>query len=189
LILSCSPRLGGNCDDAAEIVLKAAGKREFPSVPEITFLRDYTIFPCTGCHWCSASPEQCPLREKDDSLQLFTMLQNAPELVLIAPIYFYHLPVHLKALIDRSQTYWNLRQKVKNPARPLRKAHIILMGGRKKGEQLFSGSLLSCRYWLDLFGFALDEPLCIYGVDNRGDLLRNDITREGVSSYADKIYG
>ena len=192
MILSCSPRLGGNCDDAAEIVFKAAGAGEVSSVPDITFLRDYTIFPCTGCHWCSASPGQCPLKEKDDSRQLFEMLQNAPELILIAPIYFYHLPAHLKALIDRSQTYWNLQRKVTAPA-PLphsrvRKAHIILMGGRKKGKQLFTGSLLSCRYWLDLFGFELAEPLCIYGVDDRGDLMRNDITREGVASYARAIY-
>lgn len=189
MILSCSPRPGGNCDDAAGIVLNAAKGGKVPPGAEIAFLRDYAVFPCTGCHCCSASPWKCPLREKDDSGQLFEMLQNAQEFVLIAPIYFYHLPAQLKALIDRSQQYWNLRRQVRSPARALRKAHIILMGGRKKGEQLFAGSLLSCRYWLDLFGFELAEPLCMYGVDERGDLLRNSITREGVASYARTIYG
>lgn len=189
MILSCSPRSGGNCDDAAGIVLAAARGGKESSGTESAFLRDYTVFPCIGCHCCSASPWECPLRERDDSGQLFEMLQNARTFVLIAPIYFYHLPAQLKALIDRSQQYWSLRRDVKNPARAVRKAHIILMGGRKKGERLFAGSLLSCRYWLGLFGFELAEPLCMYGVDERGDLLQNPITREGVASYARAIYG
>ncbi|CAK7029181.1 MAG: hypothetical protein DELT_02709 [Desulfovibrio sp.] len=188
MILSCSPRLGGNSDDAAEIVLEAATTAGRPITPTVTYLREYTVFPCTGCNWCAASPGQCPLREKDDSKQLFEMLLNERELVLISPIYFYHLPAHLKALVDRSQTYWNMQRKVQHPVRPSRKAHVILIGGRKQGAELFKGSLLTCRYWLSLFGFEIAEPLVIYGVDERGDLMRNETLRQGVASYACAVY-
>lgn len=180
MILACSPRRGGNCDAAAELVRDAANAHE------PVRLRDHAILPCSGCQACASAPGICPLRDKDDAEKLMRAIDGAPRLVLIAPIYFYHLPAQLKALIDRSQSRWFLPREA---GPPRKKAHIILIAGRKRGDSLFTGSLLTCRYWLDLFGFTLAEPHCIYGVDEPGDLMRDVSAREGLAAYARAIGG
>lgn len=188
MIFACSPRKGGNCDDVATIVRSVAKSGDMPHDAEIIRLRDYAVRPCEGCQRCSASQGRCPLRERDDAQRLFGMLRDASELVIVAPIYFYHLPAQFKALIDRSQILWSARQKDGGPAKAARKAHVILVAARKKGDRLFTGSLQTLRCWLSLFDRDLAEPLCLYGLDERGDLMRNDAARAALTSYARAIY-
>jgi len=172
LILSGSPRAGGNSDNAARAVARAAASASGAEVPAL-FLRDYSVAPCTGCGACEKTPDRrCILDAGDRAPELFAALMAAPALFLSAPIYFYHLPAPLKAFIDRGQSYW-LRRRDKDPERialPPRPAWVCLAAGRTRGEKLFEGGLLTLKYFLATFNFQIRDPLTLYGLDGPKDL-------------------
>lgn len=190
LVLSCSPRRNGNCDTAASLFMQGMGLE--PRLPadkspvDFLALREYSILPCISCGQCARfSGGPCPQEGKDDSGPLLKALYLAPAFCFVAPIYFYHLPSQFKAFIDRGQPQWAIRQTVENAAMPPeRKAWIILVGAREKGEKLFEGSLLTLRYWLKPFGIELAPPLCLYGMDGREDLAGDEESKGWVLDYA-----
>lgn len=186
LLLACSPRHGGNSDTAlgmAHNIIYGPGA----DAPPVTYLRDHSVLPCISCGHCERHKGECPLRARDHSGPLFHALETAPVLILAAPIFFYHIPAQLKALIDRSQAAWMLRYVWKIPRPPRREAHIILMGARQQGLKLFEGSLLSIKYWLDLFGFDLAEPLTLYGLEGPDDMRDKEEPHQAVTRYAEGI--
>ncbi len=193
LILSCSPRAGGNSDHAAALAAEILG------APALR-LREYLITPCIGCGACSrAAPRRpslepragraylgCPLSRSDDSARLLAAFAHAPFVFLTAPIFFYHLPAGFKALIDRMQPFWALREAgdERLAALPERGCGVVLCAGRPKGERLFEGSLLTLRWALGLLNLRLREPLLLRGVDAAGDLAGNPEACEAIRAYA-----
>ncbi|MCC8195018.1 MAG: NAD(P)H-dependent oxidoreductase [Deltaproteobacteria bacterium] len=186
LLLACSPRQGGNCDTAMAIIRQGMGRVNKPA-PPVTFLRDHAVSPCVSCGHCARHRLECPLFARDGSAPLFDALGHASSLVLAAPLYFYHVPAQLKALIDRSQPWWMARDVWGETPSSRRVAHIILIGGRSRGERLFEGALLTLRYWLDLFGFDLAEPLPLHDLDGHGALGQSGERSAQVARYAETI--
>lgn len=208
-ILIASPRPHGNCERAAEAFSKSfAATAGFK--PGVLRLREYRISPCSACDACGRFARQiakqgagapslgdfaagdlhppfgCPLAREDGSPDVLTALATAPALCIISPIYFYHLPAQLKALLDRLQSFWSLRRTgveffaggERRPCRP------ILIGGRPKGEKLFQGSLLSFKYSLDVLGIRMEKPLLLYGLDGPDELDGNREALDRVTAYA-----
>ena len=66
LILSSSPRRGGNSDTLCDEFMQ--GAIESGHRVEKVFLRDKTIHPCTGCGVCSQYKKPCP--QKDDAAEI-----------------------------------------------------------------------------------------------------------------------
>ena len=170
-VFSCSPRSGGNSDTAADFFregIRLAGGRS-----QLFFLRDHVIHPCLGCLRCLEDPRgECFLGSQDQSAPLFQALLTAPMIFIAAPIYFYHLPAQFKAWIDRSQSYY-LRWEQGDPLiRGLasRPAVVNLVAGRRKGERLFEGALLTLKYFLTTFNFYIQEHHAFRGIDASEDL-------------------
>ncbi len=184
VVFACSPRQGGNTDLAAgflDEIFEVQKKNR-----AIIYLRDFLVLPCNGCGACEKGG--CVLDEKDCAAKLFFLLQNASQVVFLSPIYFYHLPAAFKAFIDRSQAYFWKNPDIASPAsRPARKAWAGLWGARPKGEKLFCGTELSLRYFLRIFGFELEPPLLLYGVDACGDILHLAKNREALADFGKKI--
>ena len=64
------------------------------------------------------------------------------------------------------------------PARP---AQVMLVAGRREGRQLFTGSLLTLRYFLWPFGLVpTEEPCLLRGLDGPGDLRAEAATLAGL---------
>ena len=185
-LLACSPRQGGNCDAVADSLCKGLSGQHTAG-PTVTFLRDHPVAPCSSCGSCARQRLACPHLNMDASAPLFDALCKARTLVLVAPIYFYHVPAQLKALIDRSQPWWMARDIWKDPPFSQRNAHIILVGARPKGERLFEGALLSLRYWLDLFGYTLASPLTLNSLDRPEDFRNSPDHQALVADYAESI--
>lgn len=129
-------------------------------------------------------PFGCPLALEDQSAPLLRAMAAAPALCIVSPVYFYHLPALLKALLDRAQSFWALREAGLDmfPGRP-RPCYVILAGARKKGAKLFDGSLLTLKYALHSLNIALVDPLLLYGLDAPGDLDARGDLRELVACY------
>ncbi len=173
-ILACSPRVGGNSDAMAQLV--AQGVRQERKKAHIWYLRDYSILPCTACSACFHHAEQrCVLEDKDQAKHLFQLLEGANPVVLTAPIYFYHVPASLKALLDRGQKYWARRQvqgQASKSAQGYEKFLLpILVAARPRGDNLFTGSMLSLRLFGDLFQRTVGEGSLWRGYDASQDFL------------------
>ena len=97
LILSSSPRRGGNSDTLCDEFMRGAveGNNEVEKI----FLRDKTIHYCTGCSVCSLEKKPCP--QKDDAAGIIEKMLAADVIVMSTPVYFYTMSAQMKTLIDR----------------------------------------------------------------------------------------
>lgn len=71
---------------------------------------------------------------------------------------------------------------------PPRLAHAVLLGGRKRGEKLFDGTLLTLKYFLWPFKRTLGESVCLRGVDKPGDLRADREACASVEALARKVW-
>ena len=96
LIISSSPRKGGNSDTLCDQFLK--GAEEAGHTVEKVFLRNCKINYCMGCGACN-STHTCV--QKDDMKGLLDKMLAADVIVLATPVYFYTMDAQLKTFIDR----------------------------------------------------------------------------------------
>jgi len=187
-LLAASPRAGNTLEAARLFAAGFARKR--PGLSTI-LLNDYRVLPCQACGVCDRQGAVCPQAALDDSRHLFDRLVQAPFLALAAPIYFYHLPAQLKALLDRCQFYHQAatRGEFRQPGFRGRRARVILLGARISGEELFRGSLLSLKWALAPLGFELAEPLLLRGLDSPVDLQTRKDFRELLLDYGEAAAG
>lgn len=138
-------------------------------------LRDYRFSFCRGCDICLENGGECVL-PPDGADEFFGLLAEAVYPVFVAPVYFYALPGQFKALVDRSQKFWG---KGRDFARA-REAGAIMAAGRKRGEKLFEGSLLTLKWFLMPFGFRIGRRLLLRGLDQVGDIMpeHEDLARK-----------
>ena len=96
LIISASPRKGGNSDLLCDQFLLGAKEAGHPV--EKIFLRDHKINYCLGCGVCN-NTHKCV--QKDDMKALLDKMVDADIVVLATPVYFYTMDAQLKTFIDR----------------------------------------------------------------------------------------
>lgn len=98
LILSASPRIGGNsdilCDELAKGVADAGNSTEKVHITKLN------IGGCLGCEACMKNGGICV--QKDDMTLLLSKIMEADSIVFATPIYFYNMNAQLKAVIDRT---------------------------------------------------------------------------------------
>lgn len=186
LILSCSPRKDGNSDEAARLIGEEFAAQR-PNVPfDLRSLSEFIIRPCIACDFCASHPGTCSLEEQDEAKLLLSALcspnPGLPASVIVSPIYFYHLPARLKALLDRSQDSWHLPPQEK-PGRDAKLA-VVLLAARKQGSRLFEGALLTLRYVAAALGLTLIDPLTLYGLDVPNALSGDAEAQTRVREYA-----
>lgn len=97
LILSSSPRRGGNSDTLCDEFMR--GARDAGHFVEKIFLRDKLIHYCTGCSTCSHLQKPCP--QRDDAQEVIKKMIAADIIVMSTPVYFYAMSAQMKTLIDR----------------------------------------------------------------------------------------
>ena len=97
LIISSSPRKGGNSDLLCDEFMK--GAIETGNEVEKIFLKDKMVHPCTGCSVCSMYGKPCP--QKDDAAEIVEKMIAADVIVMATPVYFYTMCGQMKIMIDR----------------------------------------------------------------------------------------
>lgn len=97
LMLSSSPRQGGNSDVLCDEFMK--GALEAGNEVEKIFLKDKRINYCTGCSVCSMYGKPCP--QKDDAAEVVEKMIATDVIVMATPVYFYTMCAQMKTLIDR----------------------------------------------------------------------------------------
>jgi len=108
LVLSASPRKGGNSDLLCDQFI--LGAKEAGNQAEKIFLRDKNINYCTGCGTCFNREEGCP--QKDDMPEVLEKMIAADVIVMATPVYFYTMNGQMKTLIDRTcSSYTEINDK------------------------------------------------------------------------------
>ena len=102
LILSGSPRKGGNSDLLCDEFLR--GAREAGHSVEKIRVAERKVAPCSACYYCRKSGGVCA--RKDDMAEILQKMTDADVLVLASPVYFYSIDAQLKAVIDRTVARW-----------------------------------------------------------------------------------
>ena len=97
LILSSSPRKGGNSDTLCDRFL--AGATEAHHRVEKVSLVEKKIGYCTGCYSCRGSGKCI---QKDDMAEVLDSMIAADVIVLATPVYFYTMCAQMKTVIDRT---------------------------------------------------------------------------------------
>ena len=98
LVLSASPRKGGNSDLLCDQFIQGA-KAAGHTVEKI-WLRDKQISHCVACGACQGNGGQCS--QPDDMAAILDKMISADVLVLATPVYFYSMNGQMKTLIDRT---------------------------------------------------------------------------------------
>lgn len=107
LILSSSPRRGGNSDLLCDQFM--LGAREASNHVEKIFLKDKKINYCTGCGACYGKGA---CAQRDDMAEVLEKMVAADVIVMATPVYFYTMSAQMKTLIDRTcARYTEIRNK------------------------------------------------------------------------------
>lgn len=145
LILSGSPRKGGNSDLLCDQFLR--GAKEGGNQVEKIFIREKKIGYCTACYYCEDHQGTCAI--KDDMAEILHKIKKADVIVMSSPVYFYSIDAQMKALIDRCVAQWTT---IKN------KEFYYIMTAAED-----SGNVMNCT--LECFrGFAV----CLEGSVEKG---------------------
>ena len=101
LILSGSPRKGGNSDTLCDEFMK--GAIEAGNEVEKIFVAGKNIGYCNACYACKDTGV-CVI--KDNMTEVLQKMLDADVIVLSSPVYFYSISAQLKAVIDRTVARW-----------------------------------------------------------------------------------
>ena len=108
LVLSGSPRKGGNSDTLCDVFIKGAKESEH-SVEKIN-IAEKKIEYCNACNYCQRSGGFCP--KKDDMVIILDKIISSDVIVMASPVYFCSINAQMKALIDRCVAKWlNIKDK------------------------------------------------------------------------------
>lgn len=102
LILSGSPRKGGNSDLLCDEFIR--GAKEAGNETEKIRVATKKVAPCIGCYFCSDNGGKCVY--DDDMAEILQKMIDADVIVLASPVYFYSIDAQLKAVIDRTVARW-----------------------------------------------------------------------------------
>ena len=101
LILSGSPRKGGNSDLLCDEFMR--GAVEAGHQVEKIRVQEKKIGYCLACYACRDTGV-CAI--KDDMAEVMQKMVDCDVMVLASPVYFYSIDAQLKAVIDRSVCRW-----------------------------------------------------------------------------------
>ena len=169
LALFGSPRRGGNTEILLDRVLQGATENG-ASFNKIV-LYDPKINPCRELYGCRAKG-LCTI--KDDMDKIFELICDAKAIILASPIFFYHVPAPVKAMIDRCQALWVKKYRLHLPISPIpNRKGIFLAVGATKGENLFVGAKLTVKYFFDAIDVSYSKELLLRRLDEVGAITKH----------------
>lgn len=164
LIISASPRRGGNSDYLCDEFMR--GAQEAGHDVEKIFFHDKKIGYCSGCGVCNTT-HKCV--QKDDMAVVLDKMVEADVLVFGTPVYFYTMDAQLKTLIDRTvPRYTELKGK----------AYLIATLA-DKGKRSTIGTVAAFRGFMECLD-NVEEAGMIFGYNawNKGDIIGNPAVEE-----------
>ena len=158
LVLSTSPRKGGNSDTlAAEFVRGAQNAGHH--VEKIT-LYDKTIAFCKGCLTCQRT-QRCVIR--DDADVITQRMLTADVIAFATPIYYYGMCGQMKTMLDRANPLFPSDYQFRDV--------YLLAAAAEENEHTVDGTVTGLQGWIDCFEKAhLAGTVFAGGVTSVGEI-------------------
>ena len=158
LVISTSPRKGGNSDALADEFVRGA-EEAGNSVEKIT-LYDKTVGFCKGCLTCQ-STQRCVIH--DDADTIAQKMRTADAIAFATPIYYYGMCGQMKTLLDRSNPLFSADYRFRDI--------YLLFATAEKDEHTANGAVTSLQGWIDCFEKArLAGTIFAGGVTSVGEI-------------------
>jgi len=165
LILSSSPRRGGNSDLLCDQFILGA-QESGHDAKKISF-KDKKINYCTGCGTCF-NKKRCS--QKDDMAEILEKMIAADVIVMATPVYFYTMCGQMKTLIDRTCARYT---EVSN------KEFYFIVTAAVKSKQAMERTLEEFRGFTSCLNGAKEKGI-IYGTGawNIGDIKKSNTMKQ-----------
>ena len=151
LILSTSPRIGGNSDILAGEF--ARGAADAGNEVEKICLADKAIGFCHGCLACQKT-QRCVIR--DDAGAIVQKMLTADVIAFATPIYYYEMSGQMKTLLDRTNPLYPIAYKFRD---------IYLLATAAEAEpSAMDGAVKGLNGWIACFDKAKLRGV-IYGTN------------------------
>jgi len=182
--LQGSPRKKGNTNFLLSAFLQAAERRG--SVTRTIQVVERNILPCKEYVVCEKKG-YCPI-DDDMASEIYGLLRQAEVVALATPIFFYNMTSQLKALVDRCQTFWarKYRLKLSDPLKATRRGYLLSVGATK-GKNLFEGLQLTAKYFFDAIDARYEGNLVYRGIEGSKDLAGHPTVREEVEQAVEAL--
>lgn len=166
LMISSSPRKGGNSDTLCDSFKK--GAEEAGHRVEKVRLSELTIDYCSACYACKKTGH-CV--KQDDMVPLAEKMRAADVIVLATPVYFYTMSAQLKTVIDRTLG------AAQQPGLENKEFYLIATAADGKAEM--ERTIDGLRGYLECLPGAREKGI-IYGAGawQMGDIRRNPALEE-----------
>ncbi len=138
LVLSTSPRKGGNSDTLADEFIR--GAREAGHDVEKISLFDRDIQFCKGCLSCQKT-QRCIIQ--DDAAAIVQRMCTADVLVFATPIYYYGMCGQMKTLLDRANPLYSAEYRFREI--------YLLAAAAEQEEHTVDGAVTGLQGWVDCF--------------------------------------
>jgi len=175
--LQGSPRKKGNTHFLLSAFLNAAEQRGAHS--RLIQVVERNILPCKEYVVCEKKGT-CPI-DDDMANEIYGLLRQAEVVVLASPIFFYNMTSQLKALVDRCQTFWarKYRLKLSDPLKGTRRGFVLSVGATK-GKNLFEGLQLTAKYFFDAIDARYEGSLFYRGMEGPKDIANHPTVTDDV---------
>ena len=161
LILSSSPRKGGNSETLAAAFAK--GALEAGNLVETVHLREKNYGFCRGCLACQKLGH-CVIR--DDAVEVTAKMHDADVLVFATPVYYYSVSGQLKTMLDRANPLFGSDYAFTEA--------YLLATAAEDGRSTFDGAKKAVQGWVDCFPrCTLAGTVFAGGANGVGDIARH----------------
>jgi multimeric flavodoxin WrbA len=164
LVLTGSPRKGGNTDKLADSFI--TGAKQAGHVIEKYITADKNIKGCIDCQTCFKKGTACSI--PDDFNELAPLLEQADMVVFATPMYWFSFPVQLKAAIDKFYSYLISKRTLKI------KECVLLATGGSKDEIMFEGIVKSYKLIAEFLNWKDGGVIIVPGLHDKDDILQTD---------------
>ena len=149
LVISTSPRKGGNSDTLANEFARGAREAE-NSVEKIT-LSDKTIGFCRGCLTCQ-STKRCVIH--DDADAIARKMLTADVIAFATPIYYYGMCGQMKTMLDRANPLFSADYAFRDIYLLqdfCRIGRYLLAAAAEEDQHTVDGAVTGLQGWIDCF--------------------------------------
>lgn len=138
LVISTSPRKGGNSDTLADAFIR--GAKEAGNQVEKVCLHDKTIHFCKGCLTCLKT-RRCVIH--DDADAIAQTMKDVDVIVFATPIYYYEMCGQMKTMLDRSNPLYESDYS-------FREAYLLATAAEEE-ESAIDGAVKGLSGWIACF--------------------------------------
>lgn len=164
LILTGSPRKGGNSDQLAEAFNKGAQQAGHTVVKYTT--ADKNIKGCMDCKTCFSKGGACSI--PDDFNELALLVEQADMIVFATPLYWFSFPSQLKAAIDKFFSFMIGQKPLK-----IKECALLVCAG-DTNESSFEGVVDSYKLIAEHMGWTDHGRILMPGLLAKDDILKTD---------------